>query len=136
MSNQAVIKMVEENEILKQRVCLLENWIQILEKDISIGDFLRRNNIFEVAIYAYGKYGKMLMQELKKDGILVKYAIDANKTNEMSDIPIFLLHDKLPAIDMVIVSTVGISVLDIRESLAHLGCPVIGLNELVKGLVN
>lgn len=136
MSNQAVIKMVEENEMLKQRVCLLENWVQILEKDISIGDFLRRNNIYEVAIYAYGKYGKMLMQELKKDGILVKYAIDANKTNDTSDIPIYLLHDKLPAIDMVIVSTVGISVLDIRERLAYLGCPVIGLNELVKGLVN
>jgi hypothetical protein len=65
----------------------LENKIKMSER---ISDKLKRMGITDVCIYGYGILGKLLLQELLKDGIQVKAIIDKQlyHLKEIKDIPI------------------------------------------------
>ena len=133
MDNQEIIELINENEQLCNRVYFLENWLLIFQKKGVLKKFLENNQISTVAIYAYGKYGKILADYLYSEGINVKYAID-QKYQEVDNILIYTLDQHLPAVDLVIISTLGISVAELRDNISYLNCPIIELNELLKVL--
>lgn len=114
MTNKEVVELIEENNALKQRVLLLEKW---MDKE-CIGDFFTEfveiNQLKRIGVYGCGKYGKILLNQLRQCGTNYICGIDSYCDKRESEYPIFNL-DNTPELDMVIISTIGMPVQKIKE---------------------
>lgn len=85
---------------------LLNQWILLKNKNISIAQLLKERGINNIAIYGMGEIGKRLYEELKKSDIDVKYGIDNNPNKNNINIDVIALSDNLPKVDAIIVTAV------------------------------
>ncbi len=86
-------------------VRVLDRWMELREKNISICEHLKSNQIYRPAIYGYGDFGRHLYWELKENGIEVPFIIDRQGKKLVTDIPTFLPSDTMPECDAIIVTT-------------------------------
>ena len=112
---ESVACLIEEKHQLQQRVALLEYWVESLINNNSLIEFCHANEIKNVAIYSYGKYGKLLEKMLMDTDITLKYVIDRNKNELKSVIPMYSLNDELPCVDAVIIATIGIDINEVTN---------------------
>ena len=67
--------------------------------------FFKNNDLKRVAIYGYGKIGKMLHYELSRtEGVDVVAVIDKNHSNLSASVPIIGPDDMVPQNDIVLVT--------------------------------
>lgn len=85
---------------------LLNQWILLKNKNISIAQLLKERGINNIAIYGIGEIGKRLYEELEKSDIGVKYGIDNNPNKNNINIDVIALSDNLPEVDAIIVTAV------------------------------
>lgn len=110
---------------------LEELWRKMDKGEVNIFFFLQEYNINSIAIYGMGKYGVLLYNELKKNQIEVKYAIDRKYGQVRKLLPIKSLEDDLPPVDLVIVSVIY-EYNDIAQKLREkLDCPIISLEQIL-----
>ena len=85
---------------------MLCKWVEAKQRGVSLADILVDEGIHTVAIYGYGRHGRLLYEELKNSAITVSYIIDRNAERYMeeSQLPIYALECAFPEIDAVIVS--------------------------------
>lgn len=85
---------------------LLERLIYNKNKGITISrqPIIEKSN--SIAIYGFSTVGKILLSELKNSTEKVKYAIDKNWSAIYSDVCVVSPEDKLPEVDLVIISLV------------------------------
>ena len=84
---------------------VMDRWMELREKGISICDYFCNNNIARLAIYGYGDFARHLRWELEENGIKVQYVIDRQGNNIDVDLPVILPDDNLPECDAIIVTT-------------------------------
>ena len=82
-------------------------WITLYQKGISLKEYLNEIHVSTVAIYGFGKIGRMIVQELRDSNITVKYVIDKNADKFKVDVPIITYEDIKEQVDLVIVTVVG-----------------------------
>lgn len=80
-------------------------WLQIFEEKQSIKKYFEENNIETVAVYGIGKLGKHLVKQLQQNDIVVKYIVD-NRVGFYKGIDMFKLCDRLPEVDVIIVTPI------------------------------
>lgn len=104
-------------------------WVDNLQKEKRIGNWLIGKGYGSAAVYGAGEVGRRVLAELSGTGIKVLYAID-KKPVEVG-IPVYAPDDDLPAVDCVIVSVV----MEYREIYrclrAKLECPILSIEEIV-----
>lgn len=109
----------------------LAKWVSILQQGKSVKDFFVENNYKTVAIYGYHYIGERLFDELSKNGIEVKYAIDQNRSGLRADIEVKKLEDDLEEVDAVIVTPI-FSFNEIEDKLLEIfDCPIISFEEVL-----
>ncbi|SFT57638.1 Glycosyltransferase WbsX [Selenomonas sp. GACV-9] len=101
----------KENESLNYLIAkyrgfwkVLDTWMTSMENGESPVDILKKMGYKKIAIYGYGMLGKHLVFQMKEKGMRVDYVIERQKGKETNGIPLFVLDDDLPFVDVIIVS--------------------------------
>ncbi len=95
---------------------ILELWMVLRDKKISVDMFLAKRHIKKVAIYGGGILGKHLYCELKESDIKVICFLDKNKKAEVMGIECISPGDSMQPVDVIIV-TPFMEYLQIRNQL-------------------
>lgn len=99
------VSRIHQLNALKRKCTVLERWMSLKRKQVNLSTYFIRKNIQEVAIYGCGTLGEEVYDTLKSD-IRVKYFIDQNAYKLKKEIPVYVLQDKLPEVDGVIITLV------------------------------
>lgn len=83
---------------------LMHRWLQVCREGKSVVNYLEVKGCKRVAIYGMGLAGERLLDELRNTDIRVLYGIDKRAHTLNGEIEIYSLYDKLPNVDIVIVS--------------------------------
>lgn len=70
------IRYLKERDKLLEFYLVLDDWMELRERQISVADFIRRQGCGEVFIYGRGRIGLRLARELRYHEILVRGFID------------------------------------------------------------
>ncbi len=69
----------------------------------DLNNYLKRNNIKDIAIYGLGAVGKVFLQISKNLNVNIKYAIDKQK-KQIDNLEVFAPEDKLESVDAVMIT--------------------------------
>lgn len=103
--SQNYIYLQKKADKFEQYMKLLDCWMEMREKGITVVEYLQDKNINKVAIYGFGNFGRHLLWELKQSDISVEYIIDQQGEKINAPLPVFLPTDNLPDSDVIIVTT-------------------------------
>lgn len=104
-------------------------WVDNLQKEKRIGNWLIGKGYASVAVYGVGGIGTRVLAELSGTGVKVLYAIDKRPVEV--GIPVYAPDDDLPVVDCVIV-TVVMEYKEIYRCLrASMECPILSIEEIV-----
>lgn len=110
---------------------LFSQWILTKQEGKSIVNYLHENNVKTVAIYGMSFVGERLFDELKDSDIEVKYAIDQNANAIFKDVDMYTPDQKLPDVDMIIVTAIYFFD-EIDDKLSEVtDCPVVSLENIL-----
>lgn len=83
----------------------LLNWLEARQKGITIAEILQKRNISTVAIYGFGRHGRLAFNELANSQIIVSYIIDKNTNLKDKDgLKMYDFSSELPEVDAIIIS--------------------------------
>ncbi len=127
-----LLKVYRDKVIWRLRYAMADVWLQNTLSENSLVDCLKENDTKKVAIYGYGKYGKLLYSELQKKGIAVSCIIDQNADNMHAGIPACTLENLKEPLDVVIVTTVLADLKLIKKHcwMLNSDCYVISLKDI------
>jgi len=84
----------------------LDKLLLCKEQKIIIADFLRKSGYKKIAIYGLGMVGRHIIADIKPYGANIIFGIDQNEINLEFGFPVYTLEDKLPDVEMIIVSVI------------------------------
>lgn len=90
----------------KKQFFVLDVWMNLENKGLSVGGYLKENGYSNVAIYGYGYIGKQLHGRLNRENVEVSYIIDQNAEFLGEDVTAYTLEQELPKVDLIIVTLV------------------------------
>lgn len=110
---------------------LMNQWTRVKQEGKGLEAYFDRNNYKKVAIYGMGYIGTRLIKELENSKIEIAYGIDKNANNIYSDIKLVTIDEKLPDVDVVVVTLVG-DIDGIFDALSKkVNCPIIFIEDIV-----
>lgn len=116
---------------------VLLSWLEILENKQSISDYMKKEGFFNIALYGGKDMGYHLIKQLEGTGIEVKYIIDQNfLENKINGLPIYPPSNKLPIVDVVIITPIWDYENIKKQIINSFSCPIISLKDLMIGVRN
>jgi len=94
---------VIKNDVLF-KTCV--QWVSLRQKGLSLVSFFHKYGYQTIAIYGMGVLGERLVDELKESDIAIKYVIDRNAVNIITDFDIYDMSGALPATDAIVVTAI------------------------------
>ena len=85
-------------------VDLLDQWMQLKEKNKTVCRWLEKYDLTNVAIYGYGILGRHLLKELSGSSISVSFVIDKMGEDINCPIQVYSPHEGFPSIETIIVT--------------------------------
>lgn len=111
---------------------VLDSWMTLMENGNSPIDYFVEKGYKKVAIYGYGMLGKHLVFQMQEKKINVDYIIERQSGKQTNEIPLYSLDDKLPLVDVVIV-TVLYDFVQIKNCIKKkLNTDIISIEDLLK----
>lgn len=83
---------------------LYDQWMYLRENGISLAEYFCKKKYNKIAIYGMGKVCAHLLKELESSDVEIMYGIDQNAEFEDSWIKVYSLQDKLPEVDVIVVT--------------------------------
>ncbi len=115
----------------KQYYDILLGWLDVKQKGKSLSDYFEKKQYYKIAIYGMGELGIKLYDELKNSNIEVVCAIDKGEAYENIEIDVMNVGEKIPDVDVVVV-TPAFAYHSIEEELLdYLDCPIISIEDVV-----
>lgn len=120
---------------LHRNYILMYQWILNRIHGLSIGDYLRSEDINNIAIYGCGDLGSLLIDELLNSEICIQYCIDRNAKKIQSlpqNIPVIKYEEleSRPEVDVIIVTAVA-EFSKIRKTIGEKYKTVVSLEEVI-----
>lgn len=113
---------------------LLDTWMYLREKNISLDRYLLEYGYKNVALYGLGTFARHLIKELSESEVQISYIIDRNRDVQCPGMIVKSISQDLPEVDAVIV-TVIYEFDSIWQTMRELvNCPVLSLAEIIKEL--
>ncbi len=113
---------------------LLLQWLSLQQEGKNLAEYLRFNGYHNIAIYGMNEAGERLIEELEDTEIEIKYVVDRNADNIVTNLPKFKPDDDLPEVDVMVVTAI-IAFQDIQETMEKkVAFPIVSLEDLVYGL--
>lgn len=105
-------------------------WVDCLQHNISIGDYLKKKGIQTIGIYGMQAIGERVFCDLMQNGINPVCIID--KSDDIyGEIPIYRPEEQLPELDMIIV-TAEYYYAEIKETLlVNDNCEIVALSTII-----
>lgn len=95
---------IEARNSLQKSFTAACSWLLLERKGITIVPFFRDYFPGNIAIYGYGKLGRLLYQELECEGISLSFILDKNASRLEEKIPIYSLQEEFPKADLIVVT--------------------------------
>lgn len=125
-------KRIKENDKWKKQFFILNDWMNLKQKGIFVGEKFVENEIKRIAIYGYNYLGKTLAVELESTPVSVAYFIDKNADFLISDKPIYKLEDELEKVDLVVISLLKEDNIELTNKVqAKLNVEVIWIEDMI-----
>lgn len=83
---------------------ILIRWLQLKQEEKRMAKYFEQNEYRTVAVYGMKEIGVLLCNELRQEGIDVRYAIDKNADEIEADIEIVKPTSEMPEVDVIIVT--------------------------------
>ena len=107
-------------------------WLGLTLEGVSIVDFFRSNHLHDIAVYGYGKVGKLLCREIKKcDDINLVAVIDKNYGDKEDGITVISPDASIPKHEILICAYTDVNY--VRNKLVGKSDNIVGFDELLKG---
>lgn len=91
----------------KELYKLMVQWMEIKQSRQLISKWLNENEYYEIAIYGLYLIGERLYIELLDENVKVMYGIDKKSRDRLEGLRMYKPDDKLPNVDLVIVTAVS-----------------------------
>lgn len=129
---EKLLKEYRDKDIWRMRYVMADTWLRNVLSENNFIDKLKENSTKRVAIYGYGKYGKMLYSELLRKGVPVTCIIDQKADNIHEGVSVVTLDNVKEKLDIVIVTTVLADVNLVKRHCCKLNgsCYVISLKDI------
>ena len=110
---------------------LMNEWMKMKQEGKHIKEYFEKNEYKSIAIYGLSHIGERLLKELQDCGLEVKYAIDRNADSVYTDIDIYSPDEKLPEVDVIIVTAVYFFD-EIHNNLVDkVACPIVSFEDVL-----
>lgn len=122
---------IEKNK-WRLRYNMADAWLMDKCNGNEFVNVLHDNKERKIAVYGYGKYGKLLVKEMLDNDVTPTCIIDRGLISNEYDIPVCNL-DNVPAdVEYIIVTTAMVSISYVREKMRTVNkdCYVFGLNDI------
>ena len=94
----------QDKDLWRRKYTISDAWLQNVLAGNTFIQHLKDNQAKRIAIYGFGKYGKLLYKEMQKREIPVACIIDQNADKLAGDIGVCTLDDLHESLDIVIVT--------------------------------
>jgi len=128
----ALRELQNRNDKFEKYVNLLDCWMDLREKGISLKRYMQEHGYNKIALYGYGILGRHFLQELKGSQFEVAFIIDQQGSKLNADVPIYLPSEQFPEADVIVVSPV-FSFEDIKIKLKGRNFNIVSLETILKG---
>lgn len=110
-------------------------WIDLIrDGKLLFRKVLELNNIHSVAIYGFADIGHKLNEQLRNEGIMIKYAIDQYVGSVTNGIKVYRPEEELPQVDAIIITAYEPN--EIRQLLCKKNdCKVLSIIELIDTII-
>lgn len=123
---------IEDYEKERNYKQLLELWMTLREKNISVNQYFEKRIFKRIAIYGVGIFGRHLYYELKNSTIEVECFIDQNSKGELEGVEIIMPGKQIKSVDVIVV-TPFMEYVKIRDSLRKFySCEIISINSVLQ----
>lgn len=121
----------------KKYYAMLLAWMEILENGKSLSSYLKKTGLKNIAVYGGRNAGKHFAKQLLESEVTIRYIIDkADLSGDITSLPVYHLHDELPAVDGIIVTPIW-DYQSIKNELEKIvKCPIISLEDIIAGVEN
>lgn len=111
---------------------VLNKWIQLNNRGISIDTFFEERGYKEIAIYGLGELGNRLYEQLKDSKqVAIKYGIDKQKEKGIEGLRLYRPGEALLPVDAVVVTSI-FDFENIKKTLAlQIDCPIFSLEKVI-----
>lgn len=123
-------------EMYRSYYRLLEKWMILREKKISIKQYFKERGVRNIIIYGMGKMTRHLLEDLKGSDINIVCAIDRGAFEINSDFIIISGEDEIPEADCIIITPVYDMEVIKRKLKRKTSVPIISLSEIVDKCMN
>lgn len=83
---------------------VLIRWVKLKQEQKTLTEYFVQNEYETAAIYGMKEIGRLLLKELRQEGIKVKYAIDKNADEISADVTVLRPSSNMPEVDVIIVT--------------------------------
>lgn len=110
---------------------LLEKWMVLHEKGVSITRYFISKGIENIIIYGLGKMAKHLIEDIKYSSVSIVCAIDVRAINKYGEFPVIIPDEKIPDADCVVITPVH-ETESIKQKLSgKTRIPLISLSDII-----
>lgn len=130
LKNNATINEINMQYIDRAMLKLVDRWLLDI---LSGNEFINSlHNCRRIAIYGFGKYGKLLYKELVSKGIFVSLIIDERAAEIDLPVKCSRISEIIDFPDVIIISSIYINIHSVREYIDEIGesCYVLSLGDL------
>lgn len=122
----------KDKDLWRIRYAIADAWLRNVLSGKDFLERLRENSDKKIAIYGYGKYGKMLYSEIVKKGLHVACIIDQKADEIHENVIAYTLENLKEKLDIVIVTAAAADINQIRKCCCSLNsrCYVISLKDV------
>lgn len=118
---------------LNKNFQIADKWLDRILDARFTATYMEKEGYKRVAIYGYGKLGKLLMKELSKskNNIEVPFFIDQTGDFFYKEKNILTLEDDLSEVDAIIITVVDEFEEIRKELIKHVTCPILSLEDII-----
>lgn len=128
---KTLLPLQKQSDKITQYYQLLNEWLIVRQKGITLDRYFERNSYKKIAIYGMGILGKRLFDELRETKVEIVCIIDQNAKSIYGETKVITPEEEIPEIDAIVV-TACYYFKEVDEKLRpRVKCPVISLEEIV-----
>lgn len=110
---------------------LMNEWMKRKQEGKHVKQYFEKNNYKSIALYGLSHIGERLLEELKDSGVEVKYAIDKNAESIYTDIEVYSPDEKLPEVDVIVVTAVYFFDEIYNILIDKVTCPIVSFEDIL-----
>ena len=131
-AREKLLNAYKDKDLWRIRYAIADAWLRNVLSGKDFLERLKENSDKKIAIYGYGKYGKMLYSEIVKKGLHVACIIDQKADEIHENVIVYTLENLKEKLDIVIVTAAAADINQIRKCCCGLNsrCYVISLKDV------